>query len=145
MQTLNASTSWLIPKRNRLKFLTLHLPFWLLVRKNTQTEWPSWVLWNLLLLMKQSNVLQNDSRYPKNAKSRVDLSQLCNLCTTHSSGLKCNHHDWYIIGWNSDSFHKLGRSMATEKSKSCRIKCEHTLLLHILPKHILLITKQMPI
>ena len=33
MQILNTRTSGLIPKRNRLKFLTLHSPFCLLIRK----------------------------------------------------------------------------------------------------------------
>ena len=32
-RTLNAGTSGLIPKRNRLKFLTLHSPFCLFIRK----------------------------------------------------------------------------------------------------------------
>ena len=43
MQTLNAGTSALIPKRTRLKSwkcLTLHSQFLLLITKNTQTEWP---------------------------------------------------------------------------------------------------------
>ena len=57
--TLNACTSGLIQKRNHPKFLTLHSPFCLLIRKNTQTEWSSWVFWNLLLLMKPSDAIQN--------------------------------------------------------------------------------------
>ena len=37
-KTLNGSTSGLIPKRNGLKFLILHLPVCLIIRKNTHTE-----------------------------------------------------------------------------------------------------------
>ena len=56
MRTLNAGTSGLIPKRNPQKLLTLHSPFCHPSRgkKNTQTNWPSWELWNL-----PSDVLQN--------------------------------------------------------------------------------------
>ena len=38
MRTLNAGTSGLVPKRNCLELLSLHLPFLPFVRKNTQTE-----------------------------------------------------------------------------------------------------------
>ena len=44
MWTLNAGTPGHIPKRSSLKFVTLHLPFCLFIRKNTPTELPSWVL-----------------------------------------------------------------------------------------------------
>ena len=54
MRTLNVSTSGLILKRNRQKS---NITF----RKNTQTEWSYRVLWNALLLMKPSDVLQNGS------------------------------------------------------------------------------------
>ena len=40
MQTSNASISGLTPTRNRLKFLTFHLPFSLFIMKNPQFEWP---------------------------------------------------------------------------------------------------------
>ena len=57
------------------------LPFY---QKNSLTEWPSRVLWNLLLLMKPSDALQNGLFEHKNAKSRVGESQTCNLRTTPS-------------------------------------------------------------
>ena len=41
------------------------LPF---IRENTQTEWPSWVLWNPLLLMNLSDALQNGSFQYKKRK-----------------------------------------------------------------------------
>ena len=59
--TLNAGILGLTSKRNRLKSLTLHSPFCPAIRKNIQTELPCWVLWNLFLSMKPSNVLQNGS------------------------------------------------------------------------------------
>ena len=72
MWTLIAGTSGLIPRRNRLKFLTLPLPFCLFIIKNTQPEWPSWVLGNLLILIIPPDVLQYCSfKHKKNAKSRV--------------------------------------------------------------------------
>ena len=58
MPTLNANTRPHIPNRNHPKFSTLHLPFCLLVSRKSQTEWLSWVLWDLLLLMKPSYTLQ---------------------------------------------------------------------------------------
>ena len=112
--TLNAGTSGLIPKKNCLKFLTLHSPFRFFIMKNKtkqnktkqnktkqnktnnlqttkskkqnktkqkqkqktkqtnkktpQTEWPSWVLWNLLFLIKPSYSLQNGSFEHKKSK-----------------------------------------------------------------------------
>ena len=59
-RTLNASTSGLIPMRNCLKFLTFicHFAF-SSEKKNTQTKWPSWMLLNLLLLIKPSDELRN--------------------------------------------------------------------------------------
>ena len=51
----------LIPKRNHLKYITLHSPFCLFIRKNAITKLPSYVLRNLLLLMEPSDVLQNSS------------------------------------------------------------------------------------
>ena len=68
MRTSNAGTSGLIPKRNRLKLLTLHSPFCLIIIKTTQTKWLSWLLWHLLLLMKPLDALQNDSFQHKKYK-----------------------------------------------------------------------------
>ena len=48
-RTLNAGTH---TKEKPSKFLKFHSPFCLIIRKYTQTEWPSWVLLNLLLLVK---------------------------------------------------------------------------------------------
>ena len=50
--TLNAGISELIPKKNHLKFVTLH---------NILSELPSWILCSELLLMKPSDALQNSS------------------------------------------------------------------------------------
>ena len=38
MRTLDAGTPGLIPKRNRLKFLTSHFPFCLFIRKKKKTK-----------------------------------------------------------------------------------------------------------
>ena len=48
---------------------------------------PEYFNWNLLLLIKPSNVLRNSSLYfnIKNAKSRVGYCQVCNSGTTHFS------------------------------------------------------------
>ena len=62
----------LISKRNRLKFLTFHSTFCLIDSENTQIEWPSWILWNLLPLMKH----RSDDFKIKNVKSRVKSQQI---------------------------------------------------------------------
>ena len=103
MWTLNASTSGLQPRRNRLKYLTLHLPFCLLIRKkkNTQTEWPSWVpyfgiyysWWNYQMHLKMVHL------NIKNAKSGADYSQVCNLRTTHSLVLKVSLLQTHATFW----------------------------------------------
>ena len=49
--TLNADTLRLIPKRNRLKFLTLHLPFCLFIRNILKLNGHP-VYFEILLLMK---------------------------------------------------------------------------------------------
>ena len=79
MQTLNVHYT----KGNHVKILTLQLQFCLLIRKkkkkkkNPQTECPSWVPWDLLLLLMKLDALQI-----KNARSGVGLSQAYNLRTT---------------------------------------------------------------
>ena len=85
---MNASTSGSVPKKNLLKFLTLHSPFFLLIRKNTRIEWPSWVLYSLLLLMKPSDALQNGSLQHKT--QNLELANLKCVRTTHSSVLKAS-------------------------------------------------------
>ena len=87
---LNASMSGLISKRNRLKFLALHSTFCLIDSENTQIEWPSWLLWNLLLFMKlQSDALQNGDFNIKNVKSRVKSQQI-------PLSLRCDKHSFSV-------------------------------------------------
>ena len=75
-------------KKNNLKFLTLHLPFCLYLMKILKLNchpkyfgvFFSW--WNHYMHFKM--VHSNT----KTTKSIVCQSQVCNLCTTHSSALK---------------------------------------------------------
>ena len=53
---LNTSISGLIPKRHRPSYLLI-----LQMKKNTQTEWPSWLHSSLLLLIKPSDDFQKGS------------------------------------------------------------------------------------
>ena len=61
------------------------LPF---SHQNVLTKLPSWVLWNLFLLMKPPDALQNGSFLHKESKIRVPQSQVRYLHTTRSSALK---------------------------------------------------------
>ena len=78
----------LIPKKNSLKFLTLHSPFCLFLIQilllNCHPEYFgvyfSWWNHQMCFRMVHSNT--------KNAKSRVRQSQVCYLRTPHSSALK---------------------------------------------------------
>ena len=52
MQTLNAGTSGLAPKKKTSKIFNNTFVILNFIRQNAQTEWPGpWVLWNLLLSM----------------------------------------------------------------------------------------------
>ena len=58
-------------------------------QKNTQTEWPPWVIWSLLLLMKPSDVLKMVHFNIKIQNLElVEFKCACNFHTTHSSVLK---------------------------------------------------------
>ena len=88
MRTVNAGTLELIPKKKYLKFPTLHSPFCLffikLLKLNCHPDYFgvyfSWWNHQMCIKMVHSNT--------KNAKSKVHQSQVCYLCTTHSSTLK---------------------------------------------------------
>ena len=72
MRTSNAGTPGLIPKRNRLKLVTSHPPFRLLIRKKQKTKTKTnvkqnghsrvgllWII--ILILLKPLDALQNGS------------------------------------------------------------------------------------
>ena len=114
-RTLNAGTSELIPKRNRMKFLTLHLLFCLLIRKKKHAYTPpptptspphKYSNLTTILSTLESTTLDKAIRSTsnfnfntKNAKFRVGLSQVCNLRTTHSPVLKSSFVGVWGVGW----------------------------------------------
>ena len=72
---MNAATSGLIPKRSRLKFLTLHFLFAFL-SDIYSTEWAFQVLWNLLLLMKPSEANITLASYREQALHCLEVPQV---------------------------------------------------------------------